>query len=316
MNPLAMTLHELEATLAAGATLTREQAAPLLASTDLLSLGVLGESARKVRSGDRVTYGRVCAFQPGAPAADPGQAGEVRLAGTPESADDARLWTRDARRFAGDLALTGFSLADLLELCGGDHLALADLARALRADGLESIAETPLDALGDIENVVEVLRAVLHGGLGAWRATIDEAAPGRRLDLIECAVTAQRETGAFRAFAPLPRRDPVDTPATGYDDVRTIAIARLMTDIPAIQVDWPLYGPKLAQVAIAYGANDLDGIAPVDTSALGPRRAPKEDIERHIRAASGQPVERDGRYAVRPATDQSRDESRDRRDGV
>ena len=212
--------------------------------------------------------------------------------------------------------LTGFSLAALLELCGGDHLALADLARALRADGLESIAETPLDALGDTENVVEVLRAVRHGGLGAWRATIDEAAPGRRLDLIECAVTAQRETGAFRAFAPLPRRDPVDTPATGYDDVRTIAIARLMTDIPAIQVDWPLYGPKLAQVAIAYGANDIDGIAPMDTDVLGPRRAPKEDIERHIRAASGQPVERDGRYAARPAADLSRDPSRDRRDGA
>jgi aminodeoxyfutalosine synthase len=322
VNPLASDLHDIETELSRGAALPRERAEPLLATADLLSLGVLGETARKARSGDRVTYGRVCTIadgdpregrvQPGATtplsfsvgwgAADPGQAGEVRLIGTPDSADEARRWTREARRFAGDLALTGFSLADLLGLCGGDHLALADLARALRTDGLESIAEAPLDGLGDTENAVEVLRAVQHGGLGAWRATIAEAAPDRRLDLIERAVIVQRDTGAFRAFAPLPRRDPPETPATGYDDVRTIAAARLMCDVPAIQVDWPLYGPKLAQVAIAYGANDIDGIAPADSGALGPRRAPKEDIERQIRAAFAQPVERDGRYAPRAAT--------------
>jgi aminodeoxyfutalosine synthase len=305
VNPLATHLHELEARLAAGAALSRDEVASLVATADLLSLGVLGETARKARSGDRVSYGRVCTIACGGPggAADPGQAGEVRLIGTPGSADEARRWARDGRRFAGDLALTGFSLADLLGLCGGDHLALADLARALRADGLESMAETPLDGLGDTENAIEVLRAVQHGGLAAWRATIDEAAPDRRLDLIERAAIVQRETGAFRAFAPLPRRDPADTPATGYDDVRTIAAARLMTDIAAIQVDWPLYGPKLAQVAIAYGASDIDGIAPVDIAALGPRRAPKEDIERQIRAASAEPVERDGRYAARAAMD-------------
>lgn len=300
MNPLATHLHELEARLAAGAALSRDEVGTLVASADLLSLGMLGETARKARSGDRVTYGRVCTVQHGA-FTDPGQAGEVRLVGTPGSTDEVRRLTAEGRRVAGDLALSGFSLADLLELCGGDHLALADLARALRADGLESMAETPLDALGDTENAVEVLRAVQYGGLGAWRATIDAAAPDLRLDLIERAVIVQRETGAFRAFAPLPRRDPADTPATGYDDVRTIAAARLMTDIAAIQVDWPLYGPKLAQVAIAYGASDIDGIAPVDSGALGPRRAAKEDIERQIRAASAEPVERDGRYAARAA---------------
>jgi aminodeoxyfutalosine synthase len=66
--------------------------------------------------------------------------------------------------------------------------------------------------------------------------------------------------------------------------------------IPFIQVDWPLYGPKLAQVAIAYGANDIDGVAAADAAGIGPRRAAREDIERQIRAAGGTPVERDGRY--------------------
>ena len=107
----------------------------------------------------------------------------------------------------------------------------------------------------------------------------------------------QEETSALRAFAPLPRQDPANLPATGYDDVRTVAAARLMArSIPFIQVDWALYGPKLAQVAIAYGANDIDGVAVTDAQNLGHRRSPKEDIERQIRAAACVPVERDGRY--------------------
>jgi aminodeoxyfutalosine synthase len=80
-----------------------------------------------------------------------------------------------------------------------------------------------------------------------------------------------------------------------------VAIARLRAvDIPSIQVDWPLHGPKLAQVAITFGANDIDGVGAVDVEQLGRRRAPREDIERQIRAAAAVPAERDGRYELRP----------------
>jgi aminodeoxyfutalosine synthase len=111
----------------------------------------------------------------------------------------------------------------------------------------------------------------------------------------------QQEIGGLHALAPLPRLDPPETPSTGYDDVRTVAVARLVCrDIPSIQVDWQRYGPKLAQVAIAYGADDIDNVAGVDTLQLGHRRSPREDIERQIRAAFAAPAERDGRFAVRP----------------
>ena len=66
--------------------------------------------------------------------------------------------------------------------------------------------------------------------------------------------------------------------------------------MPAIQVDWPLYGPKLAQVALTYGASDVDGVSAIDDESLGTRRSPREDIERQIRAAGGVPVARNGRY--------------------
>jgi aminodeoxyfutalosine synthase len=198
---------------------------------------------------------------------------------------------------AKGIPLTGFSLGDLLTFVGGDHLELADLARTLRADGLEAVAEVPLDRLGDTENAIEVVRAVAHGGLGAWRATVTRASMTDRLDLIARAIDIQSQTGVLRALAPLPRIDPADTPSTGYDDVRTIAVARIWArSIPAIQVDWPLSGPKLAQVAIAYGADDIDGIAATDDLQLGRRRSPREDMERQIRAAAAVPVERNGRY--------------------
>ena len=280
--------------------MTRAEAEALLADPDLLAVGMKGEEARKAQTGDRVTYGRVLLIGASAGDGATGDAGEIRIVGKPASLDEAVTRVHDAKPLAGTLPLTGFSLADLLSLAGNDHLALADAAKALRDAGLESVAEAPLDGLGDTENVVEVIRAVQHGGLHVWRATIDRASVQARLELIERAATAQSETGAFQAFAPLPRLDPMDTPATGYDDVRTIAVARLMCGtIPSIQVVWPLYGPKLAQVAIAYGANDIDGIAAADDMTLGARRSPKEEIERQIRAAGATPAARDGRYEIR-----------------
>jgi aminodeoxyfutalosine synthase len=293
-------LQDLEARATAGEAFPRADAERVMACADLVSIGVLGEAARKAIRGNRVTFGRVCLVPPGAAPADRGQAGEVRLTGTPASAEDARARVRSAVALAAGVPLTGFSLADLLDLAGGDHLALLDLARALRADGLEAVAEVPIDRLGDSENAVEVMRAVTRGGLGAWRAVIDQAAQAARLDLIERASVLQRATGALRAFAPLARLDSRDQPSTGYDDVRAIAVARLVCRaIPSIQVDWSLYGPKLAQVAIAYGADDLDAVPALDAVGLGPRRSPAEDVRRQIAAAFAEPAERNGRYELR-----------------
>jgi len=284
-----------------GTALTLEEAARVLASPDLIDVGTLAEAARRARSGDRVTYGRVAVVSTLETAIECGEAGEVRIAIAIESADEACRIAAEVSKAAAGRVVTGFSLGDLLALVGGDHLALAEVARALRASGLEAVAELPLDRLGDTENAIEVVRAVAHGGLGTWRATVTQASLDERLTLIARADELQRATGALRAFAPLPRVDPADTPSTGYDDVHTVAVARLVcAGIPRIQVDWPLYGPKLAQVAIAYGADDIDGVAAVDTLQLGHRRSPREDIERQIRAAGAAPVERDGRYADRP----------------
>ncbi len=63
--------------------------------------------------------------------------------------------------------------------------------------------------------------------------------------------------------------------------MKTIAVARLMShNIESIQVDWALYGPKLAQVALTMGADDVDGVSPLEGD-LGRRRSPLEEIREH-----------------------------------
>jgi aminodeoxyfutalosine synthase len=100
-------------------------------------------------------------------------------------------------------------------------------------------------------------------------------------------------------FAPLPSRVAGVSPTTGFEDVHLVALARLLTPVAHIQVDWQRYGPKLAQVALTFGADDVDAVSPVDEVAEGRRRAPLEEIRRNIRAASAEPVERDARFRAR-----------------
>jgi aminodeoxyfutalosine synthase len=128
------------------------------------------------------------------------------------------------------------------------------------------------------------------------------AAPDDPLAAVALARDLQRAVGGLRTFAPLPRNVSAAAPTTGYDDVKMVAVARLvLLDIPSIQVDWPLYGPKLAQVALTVGADDVDGIAAVDAAELGARRSPLEEIKGNVRAAGLEPVERDGAFEVRAA---------------
>jgi aminodeoxyfutalosine synthase len=98
---------------------------------------------------------------------------------------------------------------------------------------------------------------------------------------------------------PLPTRLDAMRPTTGYDDVKSVAMARLAApNIPTIQVDWLRYGPKLAQVALTFGADDIDNVTASDEAPDGRRRAPLEDVRRNIEAAGLEPAERDGRFEL------------------
>jgi aminodeoxyfutalosine synthase len=131
------------------------------------------------------------------------------------------------------------------------------------------------------------------------RLTVHQPASGAGLALVALAREIQAAVGGVRAFAPLPRVSSVAQPSTGYDDVKQIAVARLLVDnIDSIQVDWELYGPKLAQVALTMGADDVDAVSALEGD-LGRRRSPLEEIRGNVTAAGLEPVERDGSWRVR-----------------
>jgi aminodeoxyfutalosine synthase len=143
-----------------------------------------------------------------------------------------------------------------------------------------------------------MLDAAAAAGLPVLRLTVERSAADTRFEQLERASMCCR-AGRFEAFAPLPRRVTAATPTTGFEDVRQVALARLLVDVARIQVDWPLYGPKLAQVGLTFGADDVDGVSPLEETGEGRRRAPLEEIRRNIAAASGEPIERDGLFGPR-----------------
>jgi len=88
---------------------------------------------------------------------------------------------------------------------------------------------------------------------------------------------------------------------TGLDDLRTLAIARLMVDnIPHIKAFWVMQTPKLAQVSINWGVDDLDGTVMhyeiTRETDTGRQILSVDRIRRMIREAGGLPVERDSLY--------------------
>src|SRR5687768_12195883 len=280
--------------IAAGERLTADEIRELAGTPDILPLGMLADALRRRLHGTRATFVRVavCAFDQSIADAVPPAARELRLAGSPESLDAAVSAVQAAKSVAGVRTVAGFSWADAERWRAADG---QGVLKKLREAGLEAIAELPLDKISDPRTV---LRALTTRGFTQVRLSIASVPAAERIELLLQAAGLQEEFGCIQALDPLPAKLPAYRPTTGYDDVKMVALARLAApNIPSIQVDWPRYGPKLAQVALTFGADDIYGISPSDDAPEGRRRAPLEEIRRNIEAAGFEPVERDGRFA-------------------
>lgn len=117
----------------------------------------------------------------------------------------------------------------------------------------------------------------------------------------------QDETGGFQTFIPLAFH-PENTglahisKPSGLVDLKTIAIARLMLDnFDHIKAYWIMLGEKIAQTALSFGADDLDGtvvheLIYHDAGAKTPEGLTVEQLHQMIREAGREPVERDTLY--------------------
>ncbi len=117
----------------------------------------------------------------------------------------------------------------------------------------------------------------------------------------------QDETKGFVAFIPL-EFHPANTALahlptpTGSDALKNIAVSRLLLDnFDHIKAYWIMLTPRIAQIALRWGANDMDGTVIEekiyhDAGATTEQFTPRAELERLIREAGCTPVERDTLY--------------------
>jgi len=217
-------------------------------------------------------------------------------------------------------AFTCVEIAHLAELAGKS---VADTLAELREAGLGSIpgggaevfsprireitCEKKLSGEGWLEVAKTAHRIGLRTNATMLYGHIETIA--ERLEHLDMLRRAQDETGGFLTFIPLafhPKNtEMADLSRTsGIDDLRNIAVARCFLDnFPHIKGYWVMIGPKLAQVALSFGADDMDGTVKeelITHMAGGETSGAMADTEliRLIKEAGRQPVERDTLYNV------------------
>ena len=96
---------------------------------------------------------------------------------------------------------------------------------------------------------------------------------------------------------------------TGIDAMKNVAIGRLMLDnVEHIKAYWIMLGIKSAQLALSYGANDLDGTVTWEriyhmAGSQTPEEMTEERLRQVILEAGRTPVERDAFYNIIESTE-------------
>jgi aminodeoxyfutalosine synthase len=207
----------------------------------------------------------------------------------------------------------------------------ADLYGRTDEQVLRELMEAGLDSLpgGGAEVFAErVRRKICHDKCGADRyLAIHRLAHGlgmrsnitmlyghietlaERIDHMLRVRDLQDQTGSVQAFIPLAfhpdnnqmRKLPAPTAA---DTLRVLAVSRLVLDnVPHVKAFWIATGVEVAQLALWFGADDLDGTVQEEkiyhmAGSRTPEAMSTSDIRRLIRAAGREPVERDTLYNV------------------
>jgi aminodeoxyfutalosine synthase len=219
-------------------------------------------------------------------------------------------------------ALTMVELDFLASLC---RTTIDEVIHRLREAGLDScpgggaeifaseVRDRICDHKTDGKRWLEVARRVHEAGIPSNCTMLygHVESAEHRVDHLLALRQLQDDTGGFQCFIPLafhPENTELDhlPPTGGRLDLQTIATARLLLDnIPHIKAYWIMLGTKLAQIALHFGADDLDGTI-VDeriTHAAGGsagKGISRQRLEFLIREAGRRPVLRDTLYRPPP----------------
>jgi len=216
----------------------------------------------------------------------------------------------------------GLSPVEIIYLAKLSGLTQRECLARLQAAGLDSIpgagaeilVEAVREEIAPYKNSaaawLELMRTAHQLGIGSSVTMMYGSVESieQRVEHLVRVRELQDDTGGFRAFIPWSFQ-PEGTHlgevkrASGFDYLRTVAIARLMLDnLPNIQSSWLTQGPKLGQIALQYGVNDM-GSTIIEENVVSKESVfmvPLPEIERLIRDAGFTPARRNTKYELLP----------------
>ena len=222
-----------------------------------------------------------------------------------------------------DVHIQAFTCVEIAHLAEISGLGIKGVLEDLRKAGLGSIpgggaevfsprireltCEKKLSGSGWLEVAKSAHKVGLHTNATMLYGHIETIA--ERLEHLDMLRQAQDETGGFLAFIPLafhPKNTELAnlSRTSGVDDLKNIAVARCFLDnFPHIKAYWVMIGQKLSQVALSFGADDVDGTVKEEiithmAGAETEQAMTREQLLRLIREAGRIPIERDTLYNV------------------
>ena len=216
--------------------------------------------------------------------------------------------------------LHGLSPTEIIYIARLARLSVEETLKRLMAAGLDSIPGGGAEILVDevrrqlaplkdkADEWLSVMRTAHQLGLPTTVSMMFGSVESieQRVEHLLKIRAVQDETGGFTAFIAWTYQ-PEGTELGGertsaFDYLRTIAVARLLLDnFDNIQASWLTQGPKIAQISLRYGVNDLGSTILEErvVSAGGARHySTKDEIERVIREAGFTPKRRNTRYQI------------------
>ena len=215
----------------------------------------------------------------------------------------------------------GLSPAEIIYLAKISHLDERECLVRLKAAGLDSIPGAGAEMLVDeVRDQIAPHKDSAAAWLNLMRMAHQLGIPStvtmmygsvetveQRVEHLVKVRDLQDEMGGFRAFIPWSFQPegthlPDVKRASGFDYLRTVAISRLMLDnISNIQASWLTQGPKIGQLALGYGVNDM-GSTVIEENVVTAKGAvfmvPLHEIERLITDAGFRPARRNTKYEI------------------
>lgn len=209
---------------------------------------------------------------------------------------------------------------EIVHLAGRSGLPVAEVLVRLKEAGLDSLpgggAEILVNRVRRIisprkiswQQWMEVMRAAHRLGLKSTATMMfgSVETPAERIRHMIRVRDLQDETGGFTAFIPWTYQP--DHTALGGTKVgasaylRVLAVARLLLDnVPHIQASWVTQGPRVAQIALFFGADDFGSTMMEENvvrAAGAAYRIPPEEIIRVVKEAGFTPAQRTTQYRI------------------